>query len=311
MDRALVTGGGGFIGSNVARMLLDEGVNVRVLDDFSTGYRENLEPLPDVEMFDGDIRNGELVDEAVKDCDVIFHLAAAVGNLQSIERPVRDAEINVLGTLNVLEAARRHGVRQIVYSSSAAIFGELKELPIREDHPMEPGSPYGVSKLAGEKLCLAYGTLHGLDVACLRYFNVYGVNQRYDAYGNVIPIFVHLLIDQQPLTIFDDGEQTRDFVNAEDVARANVLAARANATGPFNVASGTAITINHLVELLAEVSGLEPTVRHAPPRPGDVRDSLADISASREAFGFAPQVELEDGLERYVEWMRSTAAAPR
>lgn len=310
MDRALVTGGAGFIGSNIVGMLREEGVSVRVLDDFTTGYRENLEPFPDVEVLEGDIRDGTLVEEAVKGCDVIFHTAAAVGNLQSIEKPLRDSEINVLGTLHVLEAARMHGVRRIVYSSSAAIFGELKELPIREEHPIEPGSPYGVSKLAAEKLMLAYVTLHGLDAACLRYFNVYGVNQRYDAYGNVIPIFVHQLINGQELTIFDDGEQTRDFVNVEDVARANIQAARAGASGAFNIASGTSITINRLVELLADASGLEPAIRRAPPRPGDVRDSLADISAGRKAFGYAPQVKLREGLDRYLEWMRTTAAVP-
>lgn len=312
MTSAVVTGGGGFIGSNIVRMLLERSYEVRVLDDFSTGYRENLEPFPTVDVVEGDVRDPTVVGEALGTADIVFHVAAAVGNLQSIENPIRDSEVNVLGTLNVLEAARRKRVRRVVYSSSAAIFGELKQLPIAEDHPIEPNSPYGVSKLAAEKMCFAYASLYELDVACLRYFNVYGMNQRYDAYGNVIPIFVHRLLGGLPLIVFSDGEQTRDFVNVEDVAHANILAAEAaDASASFNVASGASITINELVRLLADASGIEAEVQYAPPRPGDVRDSLADISASRKAFGYAPQVQLEEGLAQYVGWMRANAAVER
>lgn len=312
MTSAVVTGGGGFIGSNIVRMLLERSYEVRVLDDFSTGYRENLEPFPTVDVVEGDVRDPIVVGEALGTADIVFHVAAAVGNLQSIENPIRDSEVNVLGTLNVLEAARRKRVRRVVYSSSAAIFGELKQLPIAEDHPIEPNSPYGVSKLAAEKMCFAYASLYELDVACLRYFNVYGMNQRYDAYGNVIPIFVHRLLGGLPLIVFSDGEQTRDFVNVEDVAHANILAAEAaDASASFNVASGASITINELVRLLADASGIEAEVQYAPPRPGDVRDSLADISASRKAFGYAPQVQLEEGLAQYVGWMRANAAVER
>ncbi len=312
MARVVVTGGAGFIGSNVVRLLVDQGDDVSVVDDISSGYRENLADTVNVELYEGDVREQGLLDEICAGADVVFHLAAAVGNLQSIENPQRDTEINVLGTLRVLEAARRCGVRKIVYSSSAAIFGELKHLPIREDHPIAPNSPYGVSKLAGEKMCLAYAMLYGFEAVALRYFNVYGVHQRFDAYGNVIPIFVHRLLHGEPLTIFSDGEQTRDFVNVADVARANLLAARAEGvSGAFNVASGGSITINRLVELLMEASGVEPTVESRPPRPGDVRDSLADVSEAGRQLGWEPRVDLDEGLAEYVAWMRSDVVASR
>ena len=187
--RTLVTGGAGFIGSNIVRLLVESGHAVTVLDDLSSGFRKNLEPFPSVALMEGDVRDAEAVAEAIAGAEMVFHLAASVGNKRSIEHPVRDSEVNVIGTLRVLEAARHAGVRKVVYSSSAGIFGELRTLPIREDHPVEPDSPYGASKLAAEKLCLAYGRLYGIEAVSLRYFNVYGVNQRYDAYGNVIPIF--------------------------------------------------------------------------------------------------------------------------
>ena len=301
--KALVTGGGGFIGSNLVALLLGEGHEVAVLDDFSSGYRENLAPHPQVRLVEGDVRDAAAVERACDGAEVVFHLAASVGNTRSIEHPVDDSEINVIGTLRVLEAARRGGSRKVVFSSSAGIFGELKTLPIREDHPVEPDSPYGASKLAAEKHCLAYAKLYDLECVCLRYFNVYGVNQRYDAYGNVIPIFANRMLTGEPVTVFGDGEQTRDFVNVADVARANYQAGLSRGvSGAFNIGSATRITINRLVQLLQEASGITADVRHGPPRPGDVRDSLADVSAARAAFGFDPTVRLEDGLREYMAW---------
>ena len=301
--KVLVTGGGGFIGSNLVALLLGEGHEVAVLDDFSSGYRENLAPHPQVRLVEGDVRDAAAVERACGGAEVVFHLAASVGNTRSIEHPVDDSEINVIGTLRVLEAARRAGSRKVVFSSSAGIFGELKTLPIREDHPVEPDSPYGASKLAAEKHCLAYAKLYDLECVCLRYFNVYGVNQRYDAYGNVIPIFANRMLTGQPVTVFGDGEQTRDFVNVADVARANYQAGMSRGvSGAFNIGSATRITINRLVALLQEASGITADVRHGPPRPGDVRDSLADVSAARAAFGFDPTVRLEDGLREYMAW---------
>jgi UDP-glucose 4-epimerase len=235
----------------------------------------------------------------------VFHLAASVGNTRSIEHPIEDSEINALGTLRVLEAARAHGVRRIVYSSSAGIFGELKTLPIDELHPIDPDTPYGASKLAGEKLCLAYGKLYALEAVCLRYFNVYGVNQRYDAYGNVIPIFAHRVLAGEPVRIFGDGEQTRDLVNVRDVAEANLRAAtRPSVSGAFNVASGTRVTINELARMVHDAAGRTRNIEYAEPRKGDVRHSLADISKAQAAFGYAPSVDLPRGLAEYMAWAK-------
>jgi len=307
--RVLVTGGAGFIGSNIVRLLGQEtGATIVVLDNLSSGYRRNLDGQA-VTFVQADVRDASAVREAMTGCDTVFHLAASVGNTRSIDDPIQDSQINVLGTINVLEAARHGGVGKVVYSSSAGIFGELKTLPIREDHPIEPDTPYGASKLCGEKLCLSYAKLYPMDCVCLRYFNVYGVHQRYDAYGNVIPIFAHRLLNGEPITIYGDGEQTRDFVNASDVAYANVRAAQAaGVSGAFNIASGTRITINRLAELMRAESGLNGTINHAPPRKGDVRHSLADVSAAAEAFGYRPTVELETGLHEYMTWARSALA---
>jgi UDP-glucose 4-epimerase len=301
--RALVTGGAGFIGSNLVKLLIDEGHEAVVLDNLSSGYRENVPAGPGVRFVEGDVRNAEAVQAAIEGCEAVFHLAASVGNTRSIEHPLEDSSINVLGTLQVLEAARHGGVRKVVFSSSAGIFGELKTVPIREDHPVEPDTPYGASKLGAEKLCLAYAKLYPLDCVCLRYFNVYGINQRYDAYGNVIPIFAHRALRGEPLLIHGDGEQTRDFVNVRDVATANYRAAMApGVSGAFNIASGTRITINRLAALVVESSGRHVSVQHGPARPGDVRHSLADVSAAKTAFGFDPAVTLDTGLPEYMRW---------
>jgi UDP-glucose 4-epimerase len=303
--RVLVTGGAGFIGSNLVRKLVKEGHEVTVLDNLLSGYRSNLDPFPEVLFREGDVRDTEEVEKAVKGVEVVFHLAASVGNKRSIDNPITDAEINVIGTLRILEAARREGVRKIVTSSSAGIFGELKTLPIREDHPVEPDTPYGCTKLCTEKECLAYAKLYDIEAVCLRYFNVYGPNQRFDTYGNVIPIFAFQMLRGETLTIFGDGEQTRDFVNVRDVVQANIKAAETRGvSGAFNIASGSRITINTMVGLLKKASGIEPKVMHGPPRPGDVRHSLADINAAREAFGFKPVVSLDEGLKEYMRWAK-------
>jgi UDP-glucose 4-epimerase len=301
--KALVTGGAGFIGSNVVKLLLDDGHEVVILDNLSTGYRENIDALPQAAFVEGDVRDEELVSKLMQRVEVVFHLAASVGNRRSIDNPILDSQINVIGTLNVLEGARQADVRKVVYSSSAGIFGELKHLPIAEDHPTEPDTPYGVSKLSAEKLCLVYAHLYPLEAVCLRYFNVYGVNQRYDAYGNVMPIFARWLLNGEPLVIYDDGEQTRDFVNVRDVARANFLAAQADGvSGTFNIASGTAITINKLADLMRALGEQDVGVEYKPPRKGDVRHSLADISKAGRLLDFRPNVDIEDGLKEYIAW---------
>lgn len=302
--KTLVTGGAGFIGSNIVNLLLQEGHEVVVLDNLMSGYKNNLDAFDTVEFVEGDIRDSDLVGRIVRGVEVIFHLAASVGNTRSIEHPLLDSDINIMGTLQILEAARQAGVRKVVFSSSAGIFGELKTLPIREDHPVEPDSPYGASKLGAEKHCLAYSKLYPLECICLRYFNVYGVNQRFDAYGNVIPIFGYRMIRGETVTIFGDGEQTRDFVNVKDVAQANYQAAMAQGvSGAFNLGSASRITINRLTEIMSDVSGRRPEIQYGPERSGDVRHSLADIAAAHQAFGFQPKVGLEEGLREYMAWM--------
>lgn len=302
-SRALVTGGAGFIGSNLVRLLAARGHDVVTFDNLSSGFRANVDGLEGVRLVKGDVRDAAALAAVMDGVDTVFHLAASVGNTRSIDHPIEDAEINVLGTLQVLEAARRRGVRKVVLSSSAGIFGELKTLPIREDHPAEPDSPYGVSKLAAEKQCLVYAKLYPLECVCLRYFNVYGENQRFDAYGNVIPIFVHRLLRGDPIVIHGDGEQTRDFVAVEDVAEANYRAASTRGvSGAFNIGSASRISINDLVRTLSEVSGTSPQVEYGAPRPGDVRHSLADISLAREKLGYEPAVDLVSGLRRYWRW---------
>lgn len=304
--KALVTGGAGFIGSNLVREWLARGHEAVVLDNLSSGYASNL--LPAVPFVEGDIRDLSAVERAISGCAVVFHLAASVGNKRAIDDPLTDSAINVLGTLQVLEAARRHGIRRVVYSSSAATYGELKTLPLAEDHPQEPDSPYGVSKLAGEKHCLAYNRLYGTANVCLRYFNVYGPLQRYDAYGNVIPIFGTRILAGQPLTIFGDGGQTRDFVHVRDVVAANLAAALSpTAAGAFNVGSGRQTGIRSLAEQMLTIAGVDAPIVHDPPRPGDVRHSLADIAAAGQAFGYRPSVSLATGLHEYWAWLTSAA----
>ena len=301
--KVLVTGGAGFIGSNLVRHLIHDGNEVTVLDNFMSGFRSNLDPFPSVCIIEGDVRDKEAVEEAVRGNEIIFHLAASVGNKRSIEDPITDAGINVLGTIQVLEAARKAGVRKIVVSSSAGIFGELQTIPISEDHPAEPDSPYGCTKLCEEKMTLAYARLYGIEAVCLRYFNVYGPNQRFDAYGNVIPIFVFNMLRGEPIVIYGDGEQTRDFVHVDDVVQANIKAADAQGvTGAFNIASGKRITVNRLVEIIAATQSQRVKVEHGPERPGDVRHSLADITSAYEQFHYTPYVDLEKGLGEYVSW---------
>lgn len=305
--KALVTGGAGFIGSNLSRQLLHDGHEVRVLDSLLSGYKVNLTGL-DLEFIEGDVRCDDTVDQAVKGCEVVYHLAASVGNKRSIDHPIADSETNVIGTLKVLEACRRHGVRKIVFSSSAGIFGELKTLPIDESHPCEPDSPYGAGKLCAEKQCLAYAKLYDLEAVALRYFNVFGPGQRFDAYGNVIPIFVFRLLSGEGITIFGDGEQTRDFVHVDDVVQANIRSSMIEGlSGAFNIGSGTRISINDLVAMIGRAMGTDVKADYGPTRPGDVRDSLADITAARNAFGFEPSVDLEEGLVKYVAWARTVA----
>ncbi|MEA5015957.1 MAG: GDP-mannose 4,6-dehydratase [Candidatus Limiplasma sp.] len=299
--KALVTGGAGFIGSNVSALLLQKGWQVRVLDDLSSGYACNLDGL-DVDFQKGDIRATATATDACSGMDVVFHLAASVGRQRSLDHPQLDSEINVIGTLNILEGMRIHGVPKIVYSSSAAIFGEPSSEIIAEDHPQNADSPYGVSKLAAEKMILAYQGIYGIHAVCLRYFNIYGVNQRFDLYGNVIPIFAQRLKDGDPITIYGDGLQTRDFVNVRDVASANYLAATSDRSGVFNLGSGSEITIRALSEFMQKISGRTVETIYAPARPADVLHCRADAGKALECLNFQASIDLREGLRDYWSW---------
>jgi UDP-glucose 4-epimerase len=304
--KAFVTGGAGFIGSHIVRLLVEKGQEVVVFDNMSTGYMKNIEPFPSANLAKGDIRSIAELNEAMQGCSVVFHLAASIGNAKSIAFPNIDSEVNVIGTLNVIHAMRKNGVKTIIYSSSAGIFGEPQHLPVDEGHPTDPDSPYGVSKLAAEKHILCQSRIYGLRAVSLRYFNAYGVNQRYDAYGNVIPIFLKRILEGKRVTIFGDGQQTRDFVNVKDLAAANVAAAEnSEARGVFNLGAGVAITISGLVERLRAVMPEHVSMAFGSPRPGDVRHSLADISRARQILGYSPLQNIEDGLREYADWFRS------
>lgn len=302
--KILVTGGAGFIGSNIVAELVKLDHEVVVIDNLLSGYEKNLKPVMDkIDFVLGDVRDEKMVNEKMKGVAIVFHLAASVGNKRSIDHPLRDSSINILGTLTILEAMRKNKVKKIVTSSSAAIYGELKYLPIKESHPIDPLTPYANSKLGEENHCLIYASLYDMDAVCLRYFNVYGINQQYDAYGNVIPIFAQLILNDKPITIFGDGKQTRDFVNVRDVVQANLKAAfKVGLSGSFNVASGSHMVINDLAHYMMKTANKKVEIVYRAVRPGDVLHSDADISAANKVFGYKPTVSMEEGLVEYIRW---------
>lgn len=299
--KALVTGGAGFIGSNLTKKLLENKWDVRIIDNLSSGYKENIEGK-DVEFIEGNICDADITAKACEGVDVAFHMAACVGRQKSLDNPQLDSNINLIGTINVLEGMRKHDVSKIVYSSSAAIFGELLTSTINEDHIQNADSPYGVSKLAAEKMILSYQGIYGIKAVCLRYFNIYGVNQRFDLYGNVIPIFAKRIYGSNKISIYGDGEQTRDFLNVADVAMANYLVAINDVSGVFNLGSGTSITINKLANMMNEISGKDTQIEYLPERPADVKHCKADASRAYNEFGFEPSIELAQGLQEYLKW---------
>ncbi|HEX8996769.1 MAG TPA: SDR family oxidoreductase [Ktedonobacterales bacterium] len=313
--RFLVTGGAGFIGSHIAVTLANAGHQVRVLDDFSTGYERNLADVTDeargrFTVLRGDLRDAQTVRDAVEGVDVIFHEGAVASVPRSLAEPEVTLDVNVHGTLNVLEAARVHGVRRVVIASSSAIYGDTPTLPLSESMAPRPLSPYAVHKLTGEHFCSIYGSLYGLETVALRYFNVYGPRQDPNSeYAAVIPRFVERLRAGEPPIVFGDGEQTRDFVYVGDVVRANLLAATVEraAGGVFNVASGQRTSLNQVLRIASELLGGEARPEYREARIGDVRDSVADITLARDVLGFAPQVEFADGLASLLAG-RATAA---
>lgn len=304
----LITGGAGFIGSNVAKLFLEKGHNVSIVDNLSTGYIINIVDYiksGKINYLGGDIRDTLILDKAMRGIDVVIHMAASVGRQRSLDNPQLDSEINLIGTINILESMRKNNVKRIVYSSSAAMFGELLTPTIDENHPQNADSPYGVSKLAAEKMILAYCGIYDMTCVCLRYFNIYGINQRFDLYGNVIPIFAKKIFSNEPITIYGDGLQTRDFLNAEDVARANYIAATSNMKSDvFNLGSGESVTINWLAEKMQELTRISVETIHVPERPADVRHCKANTHKAVESMNFFASVPLEDGLRIYLDWYK-------
>jgi nucleoside-diphosphate-sugar epimerase len=307
-SKILVTGGAGFIGSHIVDRLLDEGFNVRVFDNLSTGDKKNLaqhKSKKNLQFIEGDIRNFDLVKKAVKGVDAIFHEAALVSVTRSVEDPLLANEVNVTGTLNLLKACVDAKVKRFVFASSCAVYGNSKILPNQENLMPMPLSPYAVSKLAAENYVKVFHVVYGLETVILRYFNVYGPRQKYGPYSGVISIFINSLLEDKPPTIYGDGKQTRDFVNVKDVIEANMLAlSKRNAAGEvFNVSTGEAITINNLARTLQKIMGktdFEPV--YADARLGDVRDSYADISKTRKKLGYKPTVKLDKGLNELIKW---------
>ena len=304
--RALVTGAAGFIGSNLVPELLKLGHSVLVLDIFSNSRRQNLPSSPGVTICKGDVTVYDDVVNAVKQSDVVFHMAGQLGNVLSMERPQTDLITNVVGTINLLQACHERNLKQIVFSSSSAIFGETKYIPVDEAHPKDPMSPYGLSKYAAEQYCLILGAEYGLRVACLRYFNVYGVLQHFNPYGNVLPIFAEKVMAGEPLTIYGDGEQTRDFIEVSDIVRANILAMQCEANGVFNIGTGVATTVNQLAKIVIEAADKDVEIKYAPARSGEVQDSVATIAKASKELDFQPSVSINEGVRNYIACFNST-----
>jgi UDP-glucose 4-epimerase len=302
---SLVTGGAGFIGSNLVRGLLERGDSVRVLDNFSTGSRGNLEGL-DVEVIEGELRSYERVHNAVRGVDVVYHLGALGSVPRSVQDPLTSSAVNVEGTLNVLLAARDAEVRRVVYSSSSSVYGTRRDLPVTEQTPPDPISPYGVAKLAAERYCVSFSRVYTLETVVLRFFNVFGPRQSpLSQYAAVVPLFVTAIGQGEPITIEGDGEQSRDFTYVTNVVDASTRAAEAEgASGRiFNVSSGSPATVNQLADTIGRIAGKQVERQFAPPRTGDIRDSWADIGAAREALGYEPRIDLDEGLRLTVEYL--------
>ena len=308
MAHYLVTGGAGFIGSHLVEELLRRGERVRVLDNFSTGKRENIEPLVDrIELVEGDIRSYHIVREAVDEVDYVLHQGALPSVPRSINDPITTNEVNVTGTLNVLDAARDAEVQRVVYASSSSVYGPDPELPVREEMNPNPVSPYAVAKLTGEKYCHVFAKVYGLETVALRYFNIFGPGQDPKSqYSAFIPLFTVGLMEGQELTVHGDGEQAKDFTYISNVVEANLLAAKAEGVSGevFNVGCGASTSVNEVVAHLRKVIGVEGNIGYGLARPGDVPRSLADIGRARKKLGYEPKICIEEGLERVALWFR-------
>lgn len=308
MSKYLVTGGAGFIGSNIAESLVYRGEYVRVLDNFATGKLQNLVGLDGrIEFIEGDIRDLEQVREAVKGMDYVLHQAALPSVTRSIKDPITTNAVNITGTLNVLVAARDAKVKRVIYAASSSVYGDTPTLPKREDMPAKPISPYGISKYVGEQYCQIFTELYGLETVSLRYFNIFGPRQDpHSPYSGVISIFIKAFLNSAPPKIYGDGEQSRDFTFVANAVHANLLACDAEgASGQvFNIACGRRTTINELAWVTKELldSDVEPV--HVAQRPGDILHSLADISKAQNILGYEPKVDLTVGLMKTIDWFQ-------
>ena len=312
--KALVTGGAGFIGSHIVQGLLKEGHEVTVLDNFSTGFLDNLEEVKhQIELIDGDIRKPEHLKKAIRGAEVVFHQAALPSVSRSMLDPVSTSEINVGGTSNVLEAARQAKVRRVVFASSSSVYGESPDPFRQEEMPLKPMSPYALSKRMGEEICSLYSRVFGVETVALRYFNVFGPRQNPNSqYAAVVPSFITQILDGRAPVIYGTGKQSRDFTFVENVVQANLLAAGAPGVSGqvFNVGSGGTLTVNELFHHLAGLLEIEISPVYKPARQGDVLHSQADTTLAALLLGYTSPVDLQEGLRRTVEWYRREAAVP-
>ena len=305
-NKALVTGGAGFIGSHLVDALLTRGGQVTVIDDLSSGHWANLEHVKDrITFYQGDIRDQALLVECVRDCQIIFHQAAVVSVPQTVANPIESAMVNDMGTLFLLEAARKNNVKRVVLASSCAVYGDDPELPKNENMNLKPQSPYAVQKLSNELNARLYHELYGLETVCLRYFNVYGPRQDPSSpYSGVISIFLTKAASVQPPYIYGDGNQYRDFIFVKDVVKANLLAAVADdAAGQvFNIGTGSFVRISQLWKMICDMSGLDMEPLYESFRPGDIRESVANIDRAEKVFEFKPDYAFQRGLQKTFEW---------
>lgn len=313
MRTFLVTGGAGFIGSHIATALVERGDRVRVLDNLSTGHLANLAGIHDrIEFIEGDLTRADQVQAAVKGVDCIFHQAALASVPRSVEHPLDTHAACVTGTLQLLDAARRAGVRRLVYAASSSAYGDQPTSSKRETDLPAPISPYGAAKLAGELYCQSFTATYGFETVALRYFNVFGPRQDpHSQYSAVIPLFITALLAGRQPSIFGDGQQSRDFTYVANIVHGNLLAADApGAAGRmYNIANGRSISLLELIAALNALLGTKVQPRHEPPRVGDVRDSLADITRARAELQYEPQVGFEDGLRRSIDYYRTLIPA--
>jgi len=306
--KILVTGGAGFIGSNIVKTLLERGVKVRVLDNFATGKKKNISPFKknrNFELIEGDLRNSSTIKKAVRGIDFILHQGALPSVIYSIDNPILANDVNILGTLNILEAAKEFRVKRVIYASSSSIYGNSEVLPKTEDMCWNPLSPYALSKYAGERYCQIYYQIYGLETVCLRYFNVFGPNQNPNSqYSAAIPKFISLIKRGKRPVIYGDGLQSRDFTYVENVVAANILACqRDNAVGEvFNIASGKPFTLLQVVSILNKILGKNIKPKFAKVRSGDIKYSLASIKKAKIKLGYEPKIDFIQGLEKLIKY---------